>query len=124
MKTIICILLFCLSYTVIAQDKPTKNDKATVEVLGNCKMCKERIEKAALSVKGVKYASWDIPSGNLSFIYNGLKTDVDSVEIQISAVGHDTKNYTAKSSIYNELPGCCQYVRRGKVAAPGQATKH
>jgi len=49
---------------------------------------------------------------------------VDSVEIQISAVGHDTKNYTAKSSIYNELPGCCQYVRRGKVAAPGQATKH
>ena len=37
---------------------------------GNCEMCKKRIEKAALTVKGVKTASWDIPSNVISVIYD------------------------------------------------------
>ena len=35
-----------------------KNTKDTFSVEGNCSMCKKRIEKAALSLKGVKYAKW------------------------------------------------------------------
>ena len=30
-------------------------------------MCKKRIENAALLSKGVKYASWDIPSNQFNF---------------------------------------------------------
>ena len=119
---IFCFLAFSLfSY---AQEKPTKSDKASFEVLGNCGMCKDRIEKAAISVKGVKYASWDIPSGQLRLVYNGLKTNLDAIEKQIAASGHDTEHHEATVEIYDQLPACCQYVRKGKEPKPGQMTKH
>lgn len=121
---IFCFLSFSFSLLSYAQDNPSKNDKASLEVLGNCGMCKERIEKAAISVKGVKYASWDIPSGQLRLVYNGLKTNLDSVEKQIAASGHDTENHKAIVEIYDQLPACCQYIRKGQDPKPGQMTKH
>ena len=68
MKSIVYFILLFVPIAVLAQSEPTKKDRASIEVLGNCEMCKMRIEKAAFSVKGVKYASWDIPSGQLSLI--------------------------------------------------------
>ena len=109
------------SYT---QQKPTNNDKASLEVFGNCGMCKNRIEKAAFSVKGVKYASWDIPSGQLRLVYNGSKTNLNVIEMQIAVSGHDTENHETAVEIYDQLPACCQYVRKGKEPKPGQMTKH
>ena len=107
-----------------AQESSSKNEKKSIEVLGNCDMCKKRIEKAAFSVKGVKYASWDNSSGQLRLIYNGLKTDIDTIEKQIVAVGHDTKNHVSSDKAYDQLPACCQYVRKGQEPKPGQMTKH
>lgn len=121
------LLIFCyvvFSLFSFAQDKPTKNDKASFEVLGNCGMCKDRIEKAAISVKGVKYASWDIPSGKLRLVYNGLKTNLDAIKKQIAASGHDSDHHKAIVEIYDQLPACCQYVRKGEEPKPGQMTKH
>ena len=120
--SIFCFLAFSLSF--YAQDKSSKNEKASLEVLGNCGMCKDRIEKAAISVKGVKYASWDIPSGQLRLVYNGLKTNLDAIEKQITGSGHDTENHETTVEKYNQLPACCQYVRKGEEAKPGQMTKH
>ena len=120
-------LIFCFvsfSFFSFAQDKPSKNEKASFEVLGNCGMCKDRIEKAAISVKGVKYASWDIPSGQLRLVYNGLKTNLDVIEMRIANSGHDTENHDTTVDIYNQLPACCQYVRKGEEPKPGQMTKH
>ena len=120
-------LIFCIvsfSLFSFAQDKPSKNEKASFEVLGNCGMCKDRIEKAAFSVKGVKYASWDIPSGELRLVYNGLKTNLDAIEKQIAGSGHDTENHDTTVEVYNQLPDCCQYVRKGEEPKPGQMTKH
>ena len=121
------LLIFCfVAFSVFsyAQDKPSKNEKASLEVLGNCGMCKDRIEKAAISVKGVKYASWDIPSGQLRLVYNGLKTNLEKIEKQIAASGHDTEHHKAIVEIYTQLPACCQYVRKGQEPKPGQMTKH
>ena len=119
---VFCFIAFSLfSY---AQDKPSKYEKASLEVLGNCGMCKNRIEKAAITVKGVKYASWDIPSSQLRLVYNGLKTNLDSIEKQVAASGHDTEHHQAKVEIYDQLPACCQYVRKGQEPKPGQITKH
>lgn len=121
------LLIFCyvvFSLFSFAQEKPTKNDKASFEVLGNCGMCKDRIEKAAISVKGVKYASWDIPSGKLRLVYNGLKTNLDAIKKQIAASGHDSDHHKAIVEIYDQLPACCQYVRKGEEPKPGQMTKH
>ena len=120
-------LIFCIvsfSLFSFSQDKPSKNEKASFEVLGNCGMCKDRIEKAAFSVKGVKYASWDIPSGQLRLVFNGIKTNLDVIEMQIATSGHDTENHKTTEEIYDQLPACCQYVRKGEEPKPGQMNKH
>lgn len=124
MKSFLIICFVSFSLFSFAQDKPSKNEKASFEVLGNCSMCKDRIDKAAFSVKGVKYASWDIPSGQLHLVYNGLKTNLDVIEMQIAASGHDTENHETTVEIYDQLPACCQYVRKGEESKPGQMTKH
>ena len=124
MKPLIIFCFVAFSMFSYAQDKPSKNEKDSIEVLGNCGMCKDRIEKAAFSVKGVKYASWDIPSGQLRLVYNGLKTNLDVIEMQIATSGHDTENHKTTVEIYDKLPACCQYVRKGEEPKPGQMTKH
>ena len=92
-KSIFLLTFVCFSLLSYAQESSSKNEKKSIEVLGNCNMCKKRIEKAAFSVEGVKYASWDNSSGQLSLIYNGLKTEIDTIEKQIAAKGHDTEHH-------------------------------
>ena len=73
MKKIMVIVLVVFSASIVqAQDK---NKKISFEVDGVCEMCKKRIEKAAIGVKGVKYAVWDMQSHELSLIYDERKTD-------------------------------------------------
>ena len=124
MKTILISILVLLPVVGMAQEQPSKNQSSQVEVFGNCQMCKSRIEKAALEVSGVKYAQWDIPSGNLKLIYNARKTHIDTVQVAVAVSGHDTRDYKADSAVYDKLPMCCQYVRKGEAAKPGQMTKH
>jgi len=63
MKKVVLILV--LGFFTVCTFAQEKNKKLTMEVDGKCDMCKTRIEKAALGVKGVKYAMWDIPSHEL-----------------------------------------------------------
>ncbi|WP_298487592.1 heavy-metal-associated domain-containing protein [uncultured Maribacter sp.] len=107
MKTTILTLTMAL-FTVItfAQEK---NKKLTFEVDGKCEMCKMRIEKAALNCKGVKYASWDIPSHQLSLIVDERKTDPMKIKTAIIAVGHDTKELKATNEAYDNVHPCCKY---------------
>ncbi|MFL2595192.1 MAG: heavy-metal-associated domain-containing protein [Flavobacteriaceae bacterium] len=123
-KSIFILTSVCFSLLSYAQESSSKNEKESIEVLGNCNMCKKRIEKAAFSVEGVKYATWDNSSGQLSLIYNGLKTDIDTIEKQIAAIGHDTEHHISTDIAYDGLPACCQYVRKGQEPKPGQITKH
>ena len=104
---LICFLIVPLA--ISAQNK--KNEKTSFEVIGNCEICKKRIEKAALSKQGVKYANWDIPSNLISVIYNSNKISLKNVQAAISSVGHDTPMFKALDSVYNELPMCCLYKR-------------
>lgn len=86
-----------------------KNKKMTMEVDGVCGMCKLRIEKAALGVKGVKYALWDIPSHDLSLIFDERKTDPMKIKMALVAAGHDTKELKAKDEVYDKIMPCCKY---------------
>ena len=72
MKKILIILIFFPILT-LAKESQKKIVASEFRVEGNCEICKKTIEKAALSVKGVKMAKWDIPSNRLSFIYNRRK---------------------------------------------------
>ena len=86
-----------------------KNAKASMEVDGVCGMCKARIEKACLSTKGVKYAQWNIETHELKLIYDARKTDISTIEKQVLAVGHDTKDVKATDEAYATVHPCCKY---------------
>lgn len=99
-----------LALITFAQEK---NKKLTMEVDGKCDMCKMRIEKAALDVKGVKYALWDIPSHQLSLIIDERKTDPMKIKTALVEVGHDTKELKATEEAYATVHPCCKYREDG-----------
>lgn len=107
MKKILALITVVFFTTItVAQEK---NKKLTMEVDGKCDMCKTRIEKAALGVKGVKYAYWDIPTHQLSLIVDERKTDPMKVKTALVAVGHDTKELKATKEAYESVHPCCKY---------------
>ena len=108
----ILILFLALPFGILAQEKHKKNTKARFKVYGNCEMCEKRIEKAALSIKGVKLADWVIPSNQINLIYNSNKVDLETIHRTIATKGHDTSEAKAKEEVYKELPICCQYDRK------------
>ncbi|NND78309.1 MAG: metal transporter [Maribacter sp.] len=105
-KAILGITMMILATVSFAQEK---NKKMSFEVDGKCEMCKARIEKAALGVKGVKYALWDIPSHELSLIIDERKTNPMKIKTALVAVGHDTKELKATEDAYDEIHPCCKY---------------
>lgn len=105
------ILVLVVSFNAYSQDKKSKNAKYTIEVNGNCEMCKKRIEKASYAVSGVKSATWDIETKLLSLIINEEKTTLEEVEKSIAKAGHDTANVKATDADYESLHGCCLYER-------------
>ena len=95
-----------------AQEKKNKNAKYITEVNGNCEQCQKRIQKAAYSVNGVKYAVWKIETHQLSLILNEEKTTVSAVKKAIAKAGYDTDEAKAEKTYYENLPSCCQYERK------------
>lgn len=78
-------------------------------VNGACDMCKDRIEKAALSVSGVQSAHWDKEKQMVHLNFDSGKTSEDAIRKAIAKAGHDTDKYKAADSVYNQLPACCKY---------------
>ncbi len=91
----------------------TKNatEHAMVKVAGLCEMCKDRIETAAKSVKGVAAAEWSAEKQMLHLSFDKSLTSSEEVQKAIAAVGHDTEKFWAPDGVYKELPECCLYER-------------
>jgi periplasmic mercuric ion binding protein len=96
------------SNTLRAQDAKTE----TFKVFGNCGMCKKRIEKAT-AVDGVTKADWNVGTKTMTVTYNPSKITNTAIQNRIAAAGHDTEKEKAADSVYNKLPGCCLYDRKG-----------
>lgn len=113
MKTIIksiilVIALFVLVMDLSAQEKSKKLETSKFVVKGNCNMCKERIENAAL-LSGVKFVEWDSVTDTLKVIYRIDKVTLDDLHKAVAEVGHDTEKVKAKDEVYSKLPACCLY---------------
>lgn len=98
---------FALSSTSVFASGDTK-----FTVLGNCGMCKNRIEKAAKAA-GASKAIWDAETQTLTVSFKAKKTSLDKIQQEVAAVGHDTEKYKAPDEVYNNLHGCCKYNRNG-----------
>ena len=113
MKNILIgMMLLFVTLSAQAHDNKNKNAKYSIEVNGNCEMCKKRIEKAAFSVKGVKSADWHIDDHILHLILNEEKASVSDVKKAIAKVGHDADDVKATDEDYSKLHGCCIYERK------------
>ena len=87
------------------------NKTESFKVLGNCEMCKARIEKAAKSVDGVTAADWNAETKMLELTFDDSKTDAKKVQEAIAKVGHDTDLHKATDEAYNKIADCCKYER-------------
>ena len=106
--TYLVLLSLIIASPVSAQEKTKKIITTEFNVDGVCKMCKERIENAAL-IKGVKLAEWNKESGKLKVIFNTKKTTLDKIHKSIAAAGHNTSELKGDDEAYKKLPGCCAY---------------
>jgi len=106
MKKIAVLVMMFLGVASFAQNK---NAKASLEVDGVCLMCKERIEKASVKTKGVKSAVWNVKTHELKLIFDERKTSLETIQKNIVAVGHDTKDLKATEEAYNSVHPCCKY---------------
>ncbi len=111
MKKLVATLTLVLltSAAVSAQEK--EQPKQVIAVKGQCEMCKKRIEKAALDVKGVRSVDWSIADQQLTVYLNPKKTTGKEVQDAIAKAGHDTAAVKATDEAYNGLHSCCKYER-------------
>ena len=109
MKNIIYIItiLLLIGNSAIAQKK-AKVKTSEFKVLGLCKMCKERIEEAAL-IKGVKFAEWNKKTDILKVVFKPSKTSLKAIHKSIAEAGHDTDLLKGNDEAYKNLPSCCKY---------------
>ena len=103
------VVLTFLGSAVFAQ---TKTDK--IKVLGNCGMCKKRIE-TGLKDAAITSATWDKDNKFLTVSYDSSKISNEAIQQKIADLGHDTPKAKAKNEVYDKLPGCCKYDRTGKT---------
>ena len=111
-STLLGMMLLLITFSTQAQEKKNKNAKYTIEVNGNCDLCKKRIEKAAFSISGVKLAVWNVESHQLTLILNEEKGTILEVKKAIAKAGHDTDEVKATALDYEKLHSCCQYERK------------
>tara|TARA_B100000886_G_scaffold322607_1_gene265736 strand:+ start:3862 stop:4251 length:390 start_codon:yes stop_codon:yes gene_type:complete len=111
-KLFFLIIFISQSFLVRSQSKTNKKIINTnFKVLGNCGMCEKKIEAAALNLKGVKKAVWDIDLLVLQVNYNSKKVSLSEIKQAIADAGYDTETIKTSEEKYNNLHHCCKYDR-------------
>jgi len=99
----------------IAAASAAQDKTETFKVLGNCGMCKSKIEKSAKAA-GASFAAWDVDSKILTVKYNSTSTNTAKIQKQIASVGYDNEGATATKAAYDKLHSCCKYDRDASLA--------
>jgi copper chaperone CopZ len=85
--------------------------ESIITVLGNCGMCKTRIENAVNELEGIFFSYWNAETQKLHVRYDSAKISIDDIELELASIGHDTERFKAADEVYNNLHGCCKYDR-------------
>jgi len=113
MKTLIGLIATIPSLLLAAPGNgQIKNAKTiTVNVYGNCDICKKNIETAA-NTKKISAAEWNKDNSAAVLIYDSTKTTADAILKKIALAGYDNQSYLAPDAAYSKLDLCCQYERK------------
>lgn len=80
--------------------------------LGNCYLCKLRVEAKVNSVEGVITSNYDPSKDETTVTYDDFVTDSYIIMQAVADTGHDTEWYAAPDEAYEMLIGtCCEYER-------------
>jgi len=114
MKNSILILFIALT-SVLTSCGTTKKatsannmDTVNIQTSAQCGMCQKTIEEGIGLEKGVKKASLNMENKVLSVKYNAAKTDPTKIRQAVSKLGYDADDVAADTSVYENLPRCCQ----------------
>ena len=114
MKSIILIfvsLFLSFTFSNCASSSAANASKEEVVIQTEtiqCGMCKDRIETALSTEKGIKSVTVDVDKKETTVVFNPKTTNVEAIKKAISNVGYDADNVEAESGAYNDLPACCQ----------------
>ncbi|WP_037501421.1 DUF3347 domain-containing protein [Sphingobacterium deserti] len=106
------VAIMLLSHTTFAQIRNSK--LVTVDINGNCGMCKSNIEKAG-NKENEAAVIWNSKNGKASITFDGTKTNEDAILKRIALSGYDNERYLAPDEAYSALHDCCQYERSKKT---------
>lgn len=110
--TLFIVLFSGMHSPAFSQQAATEGRVDTeIKVLGLCGMCKDRIEGAAFSVRGVRSAKWDQEQQMLTVNYRSDRTSQEAIERAIAKAGHDTEHFITDEETYSNLHSCCKYPR-------------
>lgn len=123
MKTlnIYAALIFSIFTINISFAQSTVKEES-IKVLGNCGMCKNKIEKAAKSA-GATFADWNSETKFLNVSYNPSSSNAVNIQKAIAASGYETQDVKADINAYNKLHGCCKYDRTSLVLSKNCCAK-
>lgn len=104
--TVSILVLVLLAGSVFAQSKSKTEIK--IKTSAECEMCKNTLEKAMSFEKGVKKATLDLATRELTVVYNPKKTSPEKLRTAISNTGYDADDVKANNKAYQKLPECCK----------------
>lgn len=105
----VCISLLFAGNTLA---QPGETTEIIFPTLGNCYLCKLRIEGKLNLTPGVVSAEWDYNTKVTTVEYDESVTDPFQIMHSVADTGHDTEWYPAPDSMYALLIGtCCEYER-------------
>lgn len=112
MKTLASITIVLLAVLFFAPTKLSaqnaKLDTVKIKTSAECENCKERLEMELGRTKGVKSATVDLTTKEVTVIYNSTKTNPDKIRTVIANIGYDADSVKANNRAQKRLPDCCQ----------------
>lgn len=107
--------LLYLTFFVLCVFLQAQEITRTVKVLGNCGMCKTRIENAVKEIPTAQ-GTWDLESKILTVNYQQDQTSIEEILQKVAQVGHDNELYLAQDEVYEKLHTCCLYDRTIEIS--------
>lgn len=84
------------------------SDTLEIKTSAVCRMCKNTIEKAVMTERGVKSVRLDVPSKMATVVYNPEKTSPEKIRKAITAVGYTADDIPPEPEAFENLHFCCR----------------
>jgi periplasmic mercuric ion binding protein len=104
-KILAIIALVVISLPSKAGDEP---QIVKIKTSAICEMCKKTIERNLAYEKGVKEATLDLKTKEVTVVYLPKKTTIEKIKKNINDSGYDADEKPSNPKSYSQLEDCCK----------------